>query len=179
MNNMSEFFAPLDNKRKKVMAKTFFNSSPNHSKIRYEVLPHDILKDLVLLYCTHYPSDELKNIAFVEKMVTGGGVTRELHSVFFKDLFLLKSAGLAASVPVARNSKEAESLGFMITDPFINNNFFLVCLAKATFEYLVFGDVCNSTLIESFKLYLQSNERSILEKVLKGINACDFDWQIL
>ena len=112
-------------------------------------------------------------------MVTGGGVTRELHSVFFKDLFLLKSAGLATSVPVARNSKEAESLGFMITNPFINNNFSLVCLAKATFEYLVFGDVCNSTLIESFKLYLQSNERSILEKVLKGINVCDFDWQIL
>ena len=110
-------------------------------------------------------------------MVTGGGVTRELHSVFFKDLFLLKSAGLATSVPVARNSKEAESLGFMITNPFINNNFSLVCLAKAT--YLVFGDVCNSTLIESFKLYLQSNEKSILEKVLKGKNVCDFDWQIL
>ena len=32
---------------------------------------------------------------------------------------------------------------------------------------------------ESFKLYLQINERSILEKVLKDINVCDFDWQIL
>ena len=32
---------------------------------------------------------------------------------------------------------------------------------------------------ESFKLCLQSNERSILEKVLKSINVCDFDWQIL
>ena len=67
----------------------------------------------------------------------------------------------------------------MITNSFINNNFFPVRLAKATFEYLVFGDVRNSTLIESFKLYLKTNERSILEKVLKGINVCDFDWQIL
>ena len=67
----------------------------------------------------------------------------------------------------------------MITSSFVNNNFFPVRLAKALFEYLVFGDVRNSTPIESFELYLQSNERSILEKVLKGINVCDFDWQIL
>lgn len=67
----------------------------------------------------------------------------------------------------------------MIVNSFINNNFSLVFLAKATFEYLVFGDVCNSTLIESFKLYLQSYERSILEKVLVGVNVCGFDWQIL
>ena len=106
--------------------------------------------------------------------------TGEVCSVFFKDLFLLKSAGLEASVPITLNSKKAESSGsIMITNSFINNNFFPVCLAKATFEYLVFGDVRNSTLIERFKLYIQSNERSILEKVLKGINVCDFDWQIL
>ena len=67
----------------------------------------------------------------------------------------------------------------MITSSFVNNNFFPVRLAKALFEYLVFGDVRNSTLIESFELYLQSNERSKLEKVLKGINVCDFDLQIL
>ena len=67
----------------------------------------------------------------------------------------------------------------MITSSFVNNNFFPVRLAKTLFEYLVFGDVRNSTPIESFELYLQSNERSILEKVLKGINVCDFDWQIL
>ena len=67
----------------------------------------------------------------------------------------------------------------MITNSFINNNFFPVRLAKAIFEYLVSRDVHNSTLIESFKLYLQNNERSILEKVLKGVNVSDFDWQIL
>ena len=179
MNNMSEFFAPLDDKRKKEMSKIFFNSSPNDPKRTYEVSRHDILKDLFNLYCTHYPGNELRNIAFIGEVATGDGVTREVYSVFFKDLFLLKTAGLEASVPIALNSKEAESLGSMITNSFINNNFFPVRLAKATFEYLVFGDVRNSTLIESFKLCLQSNERSILEKVLKSINVCDFDWQIL
>ena len=53
MNNMSEFFTPLDDKRKKEMAKTFFNSSPNDPKRTYEVLRHGILKDLFNLYCTH------------------------------------------------------------------------------------------------------------------------------
>ena len=67
----------------------------------------------------------------------------------------------------------------MITSSFVNNNFFPVRLAKTLFEYLVFGDVRNSTPIESFELYLPGNERSILEKVLKGKNVCDFDWQIL
>ena len=88
----------------------------------------------------------------------------------------MKRAGLEASVPIALKSKEAESLGSMITNSFISNKFFLVRLAKATFEYSVFGDVRNSTLTESFKLYLQSNESSILDKLLKGINGCDFDW---
>ena len=70
-------------------------------------------------------------------MTTEDGVTREVYSVFFKDLFLLKSAGLEASVPITLNSKKAESSGsIMITNSFINNNFFPVCLAKATFEYL-------------------------------------------
>ena len=46
MNNMSEFFAPLDDKRKKEMSKTFFNSSPNDPKRTYKVSRHDILKNL-------------------------------------------------------------------------------------------------------------------------------------
>ena len=85
----------------------------------------------------------------------------------------MKSAGLETSVPIAEN------LDSVITNSFINNNFFPVGLGKATFEYLVFGDVRNSTLKESFKLYLQSSEKRILEKVLKGINVCDFDGRIL
>ena len=53
MNNMSGFFTPLDDKRKKEMAKTFFNSSPNDPKRTYKVSRHDILKDLFNSYCTH------------------------------------------------------------------------------------------------------------------------------
>ena len=36
-------------------------------------------------------------------MTTADGVTREVYSVFFKNLFLLKSAGLEASVPITLN----------------------------------------------------------------------------
>ena len=32
MNNISKFFTPLDDKRKKEMTKTFFNSLPNDPK---------------------------------------------------------------------------------------------------------------------------------------------------
>ena len=79
MNNMSEFFAPLDDKRKKEMAKTLFNSSPNDPKRTYEASRHDILKDLFNLCCTHYPGNELKNIAFIGEMATEDSVTREVY----------------------------------------------------------------------------------------------------
>ena len=75
-----------------MMSKVFFNSSPNDSERTYKVSRHDILKDLFYLYRTHYPDNELKNIAFIGEMATGDGVTREVYSVFVKDLFLLKSA---------------------------------------------------------------------------------------
>ena len=100
VNNVNEFFSPLDDKRKKEMSKTFFNSSPKDPKRTHEVSRHDILIDLFNLYCTHYPGNELKNTAFIGEMATRDGVTREVYSVFFKDLFLLKSAGLEASVPI-------------------------------------------------------------------------------
>ena len=74
-----EFFAPLDDKRKKEMAKTSSNSSPNDPKRTYEVSRIDILKDLFNLYCTYYPGNELKNIAFIGEMATEDSVTMEVY----------------------------------------------------------------------------------------------------
>ena len=63
-------------------------------------------------------------------MATGGNVTSDLYSVFLKNLFLLKSATLEASLRIAPTEK---SLGSMTTNSLINNNLFPGHLAKATF----------------------------------------------
>lgn len=63
-------------------------------------------------------------------MATGGNVTSELYSVFLKNLLLLKSATLEASLRIAPTEK---SLGSMTTNSLINNNLFPGHLAKATF----------------------------------------------
>ena len=41
-------------------------------------------------------------------------------------------------------------------------------IAKAFFEQLLKGEVRNYTLIQSFKSYVQKNERESLERALKG-----------
>lgn len=63
-------------------------------------------------------------------MATGGNVTSDLYSVFLKNLLLLKSATLEASLRIAPTEK---SLGSMTTNSLINNNLFPGHLAKATF----------------------------------------------
>ena len=63
-------------------------------------------------------------------MATGGNVTSDLYSVFLKNLLLLKSATLEASLTIAPTEK---SLGSMTTNSLINNNLFPGHLAKATF----------------------------------------------
>lgn len=63
-------------------------------------------------------------------MATGDNVTSDLYSVFLKNLLLLKSATLEASLRIALTEK---SLGSMTTNSLINNNLFPGHLAKATF----------------------------------------------
>lgn len=63
-------------------------------------------------------------------MATGDNVTSDLYSVFLKNLLLLKSATLEASLRIAPTEK---SLGSMTTNSLINNNLFPGHLAKATF----------------------------------------------
>lgn len=63
-------------------------------------------------------------------MATGDNVTSDLYSVFLKNLLLLKSATLEASLRIAPTEK---SFGSMTTNSLINNNLFLSHLAKATF----------------------------------------------
>ena len=57
---------------------------------------------------------------------------------------------------------EAERFGTIITQAYIQHNVFPVRLAKAIFEYLIFNNVQDKTLIESLLLYIHNRERDII-----------------
>ena len=99
---------------------------------------------------------------------TGRGVTRDVYSQFYKEIFRFHSSGIHANVPSSWSETESELFGKILTHTYIQCNIFPIQIAKAFFEQLLKGEVRNYTLIQSFKSYVQKNERESLERALKG-----------
>ena len=111
-------------------------------------------------------TEELSHITFVKESAYGDGVTREVYSQFFKELFALKSSGVESNVPYSLTVTEARALGKLMIHAFIQSNFFPLNFAKATFEYLARSTVRNSSLIESFLFFIQKKERAVFTNFL-------------
>ena len=96
----------------------------------------------------------------------GDGITKDVYSYFFKELFQFRCAGIDASVPTSLTDEEAERLGIIITHAYVQQNIFPVGLAKSVFEYMLTNDVRDDTLLESFLLYLNVRERQLIKKAI-------------
>ena len=94
----------------------------------------------------------------------GDGITKDVYSYFFKELFQFRSAEIDASVPTSLTDEEAERLGIIITHAYVQQNIFPVGLAKSVFEYMLTNDVRDDTLLESFLLYLNVRVRQLIKK---------------
>ena len=64
------------------------------------------------------------------------------------------------------SERDSEVLGRMITHAFIQYNIFPIEKARTFFEQLIANEVRQSTLLESFKSFIQKSERHSLEKLL-------------
>ena len=105
-------------------------------------------------------------IRFTEEDAYGEGVTREVYSVFFKEISFSRSSGLNATVPIKFSENEAELFGRILTNTFIQTNFFPVNFSKATFEYLLYKSVRGEVLLESFHKYLERNEATLFGRFI-------------
>ena len=83
---------------------------------------------------------------------------------FFEEIYKQRCVGIDANVPTSLTETEAERFGTIITQAYIQHNVFPVRLAKAIFEYLIFNNVQDKTLIESLLLYIHNRERDIIRK---------------
>ena len=84
--------------------------------------------------------------------------------LFFEEIYKQRCAGIKANVPPSLTETEAEIFGTIIAEAYIQHNVFNVRLAKAAFEYLIFDNVRDKTLIESLLLYIHNREREILSE---------------
>ena len=52
----------------------------------------------------------------------GVGITKDVFSHFFKELFRFRCAGIGASVPTSLTDGEVERLGMIITHTYVQQN---------------------------------------------------------
>ena len=126
---------------------------------------HNIIHDLFEIYNTN-DNEKIVAIRFTEEDAYGERVTREVYSVFFKEISFSRSSGLNTTVPIKFSENEAELLGRILTNTFIQTNFFPVNFSKATFEYLLYKSVRGEVLLESFHKYLERNEATLFRRFI-------------
>ena len=119
------------------------------SKTCLEVSRHNIIQDLFEIYNTN-DNEKIVAIRFTKEDAHGEGVTREVYSVFFKDISFSRSSGLNATVPINFLENEAKLFGRILANAFIQTSFFPVNFWKATFEHLLYKSVRDEILLESF-----------------------------
>ena len=90
----------------------------------------------------------------------GDGVTKDVYSYFFKELFRFRCQEIDAGVPTSLTDEEAERLRMIIIHAYVQQNILPVGLAKSVFEYMLTNDVRDDTLIESFLLHVDLEKDS-------------------
>ena len=90
----------------------------------------------------------------------GDGVTKDVYSYFFKELFRFRCAEIDAGAPTSLTDEEAERLRMIIIHAYVQQNILPVGLAKSVFEYMLTNDVRDYTLVESFLLHVDLEKDS-------------------
>ena len=90
----------------------------------------------------------------------GDGVTKDVYSYFFKELFRFRCAEIDAGVPTALTDEEAKRLRMIIIHAYVQQNILPIGLAKSVFEYMLTNDVRDGTLVESFLLHVDLEKNS-------------------
>ena len=119
-------------------------ASPNQEQISYVVDQYNIIEETLNVFAV------------------GDGVSKDAYSTFFEEIYRQRCAEIDANIPISSTETEAErfwTIISLISQAYIHYNVFHVRLAKAVFEYLIFHNVRDKTLIESLFLYIHNRER--------------------
>lgn len=137
------------------------NSFKESAKV-YSVSRDTIVKDVLKIYKGRHITDRNILFSFDGEDSVGDGVAKDVYSCFFNEVFKMFSLGYESNIPSALTKYDALHLGLIITHAYLLFKIFPVSLYKAFFEYCVLDSVRDSTLTESFMLYIEPKEREIL-----------------
>ena len=140
-------------------------ASLNQEQISYVVDRYNITEEMFNVFSKRVRQKFL-SFTFKSEIAVGDGVSKDVHSTFFEEIYKQRCAGIKANVPTILTETEAEIFGTIIAQAYIQHNVFNVRLAKAAFEYLIFDNVRDKTLIESLLLFIDNRERDIIRKCL-------------
>ena len=150
-------------KKRKSKRDSLYVASLNQEQISYVVDRYNITEEMFNVFSKRVRQKFL-SFTFKSEIAVGDGVSKDVHSTFFEEIYKQRCAGIKANVPTSLTETEAEIFGTIIAQAYIQHNVFNVRLAKAAFEYLIFNNVRDKTLIESLLLYVHNREREILSE---------------
>ena len=113
--------------------------SLSQDNIMYKVDRFNVIEEPFSVFGKRVGSKFL-NLEYKDKNAFGDGVTKDVYSYFFEELFRFRCAGIDASVPTSLTDKEADRLGMIITHDYVQQNILPVGLAKSVFEYTLTND---------------------------------------
>ena len=118
--------------------------------------------------------DRYLSIKFRNKNALRVGVSRDVYTQFYKDVFPLYSLDILENILLSFSEKDSEVFGRIITHCFIQYNVFPIEIeiGRTIFEQLLINEIRHSILLESFKSFIKKSERHSLEKLLsrKGLS---------
>ena len=135
-------------KKRKSKRDSLYVASLNQEQISYVVDRYNITEEMFNVSSKRVRQKFL-SFTFKSEIAVGDGVLKDVHSTFFEEIYKQRCAGIKANVPTSLTETEAEIFGTIIAQAYIQHNVFNVRLAKAAFEYLIFDNVRDKTLIES------------------------------
>lgn len=101
---------------------------------------------------------------------SGSGVSRDVYSSFWQDVSDAFFVGEKERVPYVRHDlyvKEWEAIGKIILKGYIDTEYFPTFLSKAFLVFCLHSEVSDDLLVASFLNYLSTDERTMLQNVLK------------
>ena len=150
-------------KKRKSKRDSLYVASLNQEQISYVIVRYNITEEMFNVFSKRVRQKFL-SFTFKSEIAVGDGVLKDVHSPFFEEIYKQRCAGTKANVPTILTETEAEIFGTIIAQAYIQHNVFNVRLAKAAFEYLIFDNVRDTTLIESLLLYIHNRERELLSE---------------
>ncbi|XP_057316245.1 uncharacterized protein LOC130657280 [Hydractinia symbiolongicarpus] len=136
---------------------------------------HNIRKDLIKAFQDEIKVNEKITYTVIDshglsENGVGSGVSRDVYSMFWKDVADSYLVGADERVPFVRHDlyvSEWEAIGKILVKGFIDTGYFPIVISRSFMHYCLYGEVNNpDDLIDGFLRYLSQMERTVVQEAL-------------